>query len=466
MRLKAVYKKHKVPQLCGNPLTEALAIIYDKEALMKSVEQKIEAVEFWSLETIYQQTILQGFAQIHVSTPQFYSLYSKLISLLLHTYGQVHPFSADSNRNKYKLASFTNDRKAKWKPNVHLAGRTTASSLIVHGLSGVGKTTEIRAALSCITQVIEHHQYNGHHYRQDQLVWISIDLPSTPSIKALALNFFLAVDNALGCTNYYEEWSKKSNASVDRHLNAMRQVAIVHELGLVHIDELQFMLKYAKSKDSPTLQTLEALFNKIGIPIILSCTTQGLALFDMCSSPMGLMQDMTTTRRMLNDREYKFDVHKITSPYFKRLFDALFPKFLLWPGTTLNEEFFHKFHLLSCGLPAIMTRLAHMYHETHLQLRARSSGRVPSATKLLESVYEHQFRLIDPALTQLRRNRIEQYEKVLTNDGEGKAAFTDNEKKHRAKKESKALRVQKGGLYDKDVAVKPLANSIIQNGFK
>jgi hypothetical protein len=452
MRMIAEYKPHPVAKYCGNPLTEALTIIGDKITLLANVERKIEKVDFWTLDPIYQQALLQGFEQIHIPTPQFGSLYNKFMSLLLHTYSQVHPFSAANQKNKYELASYTTDSKALWIRELQLTGRTTAPSIIVHGLSGIGKTTEIRTALSCIPQVLEHHNYNGRQYRQDQLVWISIDLPSTPSIKALALNFFLAVDNALGCTVYYDEWSKKANASVDKHLNAMRQIAMVHELGLIHIDELQFMLRYSKSKDSPTLQMLEALFNKIGIPIILSCTTQGLALFDMSSSSTGLMQDMTTTRRMLNDREYKFDIHKINSPYFKALYNSFFPDFLQWPGIALDEDFFKRFHFFSCGLPAIMARLAHMYHETHLQLRERNSTKIPSCVELLEHVYKHQFKLIDPALKQLRRNQAAQYEAAITNDGKEKASFSDSEKKQKNNKKklqsTVATEIQKGGMYD------------------
>jgi energy-coupling factor transporter ATP-binding protein EcfA2 len=462
----ATYQPHPIARFCGNPLTEALTFIDDKTLLLKSVERQLEIINFWALAPIYQQAVLQDFARVHIPTPQFYSLYSKFMSLLLDTYSQAHPFSTASQKDKYHISSFINDKKASWVQNIEMAGRTTAPSILITGPTGVGKTTEVRFALGCIPQVIEHHNYNGRHYRQDQLVWISIDLPSTPSIKALALNFFLAVDEALGCTSYHDEWSKKANTSVDRHLNGMRQIAVIHELGLIHIDELQFMLKYAKSKDSPTLQMLEALFNKIGIPIILSCTTQGLTLFDMPSSPNGLMHDMTTTRRMLSDREFKFDIHKVTSPYFRSLYDAFFPNFLQFKDTVLDEAFFLKFHSLTCGLPAIMSRLAHLYHETHLQLRERGSRKIPTCIELLEHVYKHQFKLIDPALRQLRRNQISQYEAVITNDGKEKATFTDKESKVvKSQNKSVPLSVNKGGIFDEHAANITEINTGFTNGF-
>jgi len=467
MRVIAQYNKHPVPQFCGNPLTEALSICIDKDVLLKKVEKTIDVKGFWKLDAIYQQAILQEFANIHIPAPQFGSLYSKFMSLLLHAYSQIHPFSALNTKNKYHLATLMTDSKLDWELNVAMFGRTTAPSLMVQGPSGIGKTTEIRLALSCIPQVLEHHNYNGRHYRQDQLVWISIDLPSTPSLKALALNFFLAVDNALGCTTYYEEWSKKAKTSVDQHLIGMRKVAIVHELGLIHIDELQFMLKYAKSKDSPSLQILEALFNKLGIPLILSCTTQGLALFDASYTDNSLMPDFTTTRRMLNDREFKFDLHKANSPHFKNLFSAFFPLFLQWEETSLDELFYQKFHFLTCGLPAVMSRLAHLYHETHVQLRRRGSGKkVPSCIDLLEHVYKHQFKLIDPALKQLRRNQVTQYEASITGGGIGKAVFSDVEKKRQKKaKKDVVVEIKKGGMFDDHASHPKSLSTDIANGF-
>jgi hypothetical protein len=466
MRIRAIYNKHPVRHFCGNPLTEALSIFPNMSVLLKKVEKTLDVTDFWELDLIYQQAILQEFANIHIPAPQFDALYSKFMALLLYSYSQVHPFSADNQKNKYKMALLMGDPEAKWDHNIQMSGTTTAPSVVVQGPSGVGKTTEIRCALASIPQVIEHHKYEGREYRQDQLVWISIDLPSTPSLKALALNFFLAVDTALGITNYYKEWSKKWRNSVDSHLIGMQQVALVHELGLMHIDELQFMLKYAKSDKSPSLQILEALFNKLGIPLVLSCTTQGLALFDSLHTEKTLTPDITTIRRMLNDREFKFDVYKAKSSHFKNLFHAFFPDFLQWPGDSLDENFYLKFHFLTCGLPAVMSRLAHLYHETHIQLRDKGKAVLPNNLELLEVVYKHQFKLIDPALILLRRNLTTQYEAALIKGSASKAVLSDTDKHKQNKEKSIAVaEVSKGGMFDEHISAPSSVTTHIANGF-
>jgi hypothetical protein len=466
MRTKANYKKHPLPSANGNPLVEALHVYDDMNLLLDEIQQTLDVDDFWSMNTIYQQALLQDFARIYVPAPQFAGLYNKFMALLINNYSRSNPFSAKHSATKYELARVKGSATNSGLNTSSSLNRTTAPTLMVHGLSGMGKTTEILAVLSCIPQVIEHHKYNGRYYRQDQLVWLSIDLPATPSIKALALNFFLAVDKALGNTDYYGEWSKKNNSSVDKHLNGVRQVASVHELGLIHIDELQFMLKYAKSKDSPTLQVLEALFNKLGIPLILSCTNQGLELFEMPASRNDVLVDMTTTRRMLNDRDFNFALHRESSLHFNDLFEAFFPTGLQWPGIQLGEDFRRKYFELSCGLPAIMSRLAHLYHETHMQLRERSSKQLPKPVQLLEYVYKHQFKLIDPALRQLRQNNIKQYENLVTQEGQHKAAFSDKEKPAmKQKREKKMPIVKKGGMFDAHKVSTTSLESDIKRGF-
>jgi hypothetical protein len=169
---------------------------------------------------------------------------------------------------------------------------------------------------------------------------------------------------------------------------------------------------------------------------------------------------------MLTDREFRFDIHKSTSPYFKSLCNAFFPDFLQFEDTVLDDVFFVKFHFLTCGLPAIMSRLAHLYHETHLQLRERGSRKIPNCIELLEFVYKHQFKLVEPALQQLRRNQVSQYESVITNDGKEKATFSDKEKQVvNSLNKSVPLAVKKGGLFDEHVASITELNNGFNNGF-
>lgn len=412
--MEASYQLLPLPNSQGNPLVEALHFLCDPQFQEQVVSGHCQwcPPDYWKLSKIYRVAMLEALNQIHVPAPQLEILYEKIVSHLLNSYSHRNPFCADSNRLKYSLAVALKEKKVVAPVTV-----TTAPTMLVHGLSGAGKTTAIRSILKGIPQVIFHQEYSGKPYQQSQLLWITMDLPATPSIKALALNFFRAIDKALGKDEYYPAWSKRNRDSVDQHITGMQLVAQTHELGLVHIDEMQFMKGYAKSKDTPSMTVLEAIFNKLGIPMLLSTTTAGLQLFRAEYSANG-GADFTMTRRMLNDREIQFKPLTKDSSQYKRFIEALFPRDILLNCTALSAEFIDRFHLLSCGLPAIMLRLAKQHHEILVQ-RAEKKGADCVSTddvKLLLSVYKNQFSLIDPALSSLRRGLADEYEKQIPQD--------------------------------------------------
>lgn len=414
--MDAIYETLPLPNCAGNPLVESLNFLFKPEFQMSVMAGDSHWCPpgFWQMPKLFRLTVLGDLNRIHVPAPQLETLYEKIVSHLINSYCLRNPFTADSNRIKYALAVALKDKR-----QVAPIVLTTAPTMLVQGPSGTGKTSAIRRALNGIPQVIFHSEYSGKTYKQAQLLWISIDLPATPSIKALALSFFYAVDKAVG-TDYYKEWSKRNRDSVDQHITGMQLAAQLHELGLVHIDEMQFMLNYARSKDTPSMTVLEAIFNKLGIPMLLSTTTAGLKLFAADYSENG-GADITIARRMLNDREIQFKPLAKNSPQFVSFFDALFPTTSLLNCSELSSNFVDHFYQLSCGLPAIMLRLAKQYHEIFTQIVDKKGSNSTSTddVKLLLSVYKNQFGLIDHALTCLRRGMLDEYEKNVSSQSAG-----------------------------------------------
>lgn len=430
MKTEAIYRKHPIESLNGNPLTEAVEVIANKDELT----QKLTFIpcckeSLADVPAVYQQVLLERLETIHVPAPYLHSMYNKFMGLILDGYSKYLPYSAETNRLQMAIAMAA--RKGELVEE-KLITRTTAPSVFVHGHSGVGKTKGIRSVLKVIPQVIQHNKFEDKIFRQDQLVWISLDMPSTPSTKGLALNFFKAVDEALD-TDFYEQWKDKSNFSVDRHLSQMQSIALTHHLGLVHIDELQFMLKYKNSKNAPSFTTIEALFNKLGIPIVLSSTTTGREMFlSDTKSP-----DFTVTRRLLTNREYQFSLYSLESSFFNSFFDALFPESFCTDGKKPNEQFKQVFWYLTCGLPAMMTRLAILHHETVVTMRAKNTYKASKYFtgnfELLKSVYSNQFSLISGALDNLRAGNIDLFEDGVNKHDEKEHSLTNVEVKQASK---------------------------------
>jgi len=424
--INAHYIKHPVDEFNGNPLTESIQVIEGKDEIFQKLT-RIPVTDIENLSSFYQMSRIGALRNLHVPHQCSAALYHKIMELTLNCYSTRNPLDSHSVRTIYTVA-----QQAKKNTYIkdNIPGVTTAPSCLAHGPSGSSKSTTIKNVLSLIPQVIQHTTYEGEPFRQDQLVWVSLDCPSTPSPKALASNFFKAVDRALG-TNYNDTW-EKSKLSVDARFGNMQLIALTHCIGFVHIDELQFLLSYAKTKDAPTLQTIEALFNKIGIPVLITTTSAGLALFEGTEAACNDAPNLTTPRRMLSEWEFKFNTYPLASTDFNNLIEALYPRSLCSGGNTLDESFRKTFHHLSAGLPAVMTRLARLNHEYAIKLKSEKT----ICEKLLQKIYRSQFSLLDKALTYLRSGNIPAYEKEAPRTEDGNVNWSTNNNLQDNKKEA------------------------------
>jgi hypothetical protein len=423
--LFATYRKHPDPQLNGNPLIEALDVMLNKEDVLSKLHRPHPtANSFQSLPNFYKKTQLNHFRKVISPHQTSFYMYHKFMELILCGYIDRNPLTASDIRLRTTIGE--NAQKGAYDDSLNLTfGMTSAPSCVITGISGASKTTTARSVLSLIPQVIQHKEFEGQPFMQKQLTYVSFDCAATKSPKALALSFFAAVDKVLG-TQYFQQWERRSKDSVERFYANMQLVAAKHHIGLIHIDEVQFFLKHIGSSTSPDLAVIESLFNKIGIPVILSCTLEGLDLFEpVPSSDSTKLPDITTTRRMLSEREFVFGTYSLESPEFEEIYKEFFPESICLGGVP-SKEFKLRFHRLSVGIPAIINRLARLHHEQIIITKKHSTDDIDT----LNSVYKSQFRHIDFALEQIRNSNLNEsptpqqlknYEKELPRKNNGNA---------------------------------------------
>ncbi|RYY02351.1 MAG: hypothetical protein EOO53_12235 [Gammaproteobacteria bacterium] len=414
------YIKHPIEEFNNNPLTESLQVIETKVEITQLLT-RVPTTDIDNLSSFYRNARIGQLRNLHIPHHCSEFMYHKIMELILCGYSTKNPLDSKMTRAMYSVANSAKDKNYLTNGVPEL---TTAPSCLAHGPSGSSKSTTIRNTLSLIPQLIRHTSYNNVPFRQDQLVWISFDCAATASPKALALNFFKAVDKVLG-TNYYDIWLTKNKLSVEAHFGNMQLIAITHCVGFVHIDELQFLLSYARTKDSPTLQTIEALFNKIGIPVLLTTTSAGLGLFKSTEPAMGNIPNLTTPRRMLSEHEFKFNAFSLQSDEFNRLYDALYPPGLCVGRVLPGADFKKCFHSLSAGLPAVMTRLARLNHEYIWRLAKKETG----DEQFLEGIYKSQFSIINEALKHLKNGDIKGYENAVPRGKNGNPIWTNDDAK-------------------------------------
>lgn len=137
------------------------------------------------------------------------------------------------------------------------------------GPSGMGKTTVAKAALGMLPQVVDHVEPATFK----QLVFLRIECPSSGSPKQLCIAFLEAVDKVLG-TDYYRKFS---GVAADHLMLRVAHVAQLHRLGLLVVDEIQF-LNDAKVGKEDVLNFLTTLVNVINVPVMLVGTTASFSL--------------------------------------------------------------------------------------------------------------------------------------------------------------------------------------------
>jgi hypothetical protein len=95
----------------------------------------------------------------------------------------------------------------------------------------------VKRILNTYPQAIRHCQYKDRQLSMFQLVWLMLQTPHDGSIKALARQFFIEVDNLLG-TQYAAAYAGPRVTAEDM-LVSMARLAGLLNLGVLVIDEIQ-----------------------------------------------------------------------------------------------------------------------------------------------------------------------------------------------------------------------------------
>jgi hypothetical protein len=171
--------------------------------------------------------------------------------------------------------------------------RAPAFGSAVEGLSGTGKT---EACLRCLnlfpSQVFVHDKFPRLVGSSQQVVWLSVDAPSSGKASDLARGLMMEWDRTTGGNRFAEALARRKLDGM-RMLDEWRQVAIANFLGILHIDEVQNFFKLSTLEQrrkrtsgsaAPQLSIVEdqcikwilTLMNTWQIPLLLSGTPDGI----------------------------------------------------------------------------------------------------------------------------------------------------------------------------------------------
>ena len=388
-RVVAVYQTAKLSAYQGNPLIEALpplnSFLNDSSALKGSLRCTIEDIHLNGVERAHCICrIIDDFFQ---PLSQHIQLHERLSLMIRGGYVGRNPETGDWAKhiqNGYERV-ISGDLKAIKFTDVN----STAQSMTLIGCSGNGKTTAMKQLLSLYPQVIYHPDRNF-----EQVVYLKIDCSHDGSLKELCLNFFRAMDRALGTTNYQKQYSTSKRPSIETLLAAMAQVANSHAVGVLIIDEIQHLSRSRSGGSEKMLNFFVTLVNTIGLPVILVGTPRAREIFeaDMRSARRGSGLGAIFWDPMEEGRDWKALTDKLWSLQWLQKRDEV-----------LSDEIRALWYDLSQGVLDIVVKLFVL-----CQLRAIATRVERITPKLMQQVYQDELKPVHPMLAALRSGDVEE----------------------------------------------------------
>lgn len=303
---------------------------------------------------------------------------------------------------------------------------TSATGITILGYSGSGKSTTIKRTLRLYPKVFYHPE-------EDilQITYITVECPHTGLLKDLCLSILKAIDDLLG-TNYYDEFAPRRGHMSKNDL--LVQVAIlVHKycIGMIIIDELQFLTDAKQEPPEQMLNYFVSLINCVGVPIVRIGTNKAVKLID--KGMKHVRRAYLFTWDLMNEDSEDWNI------FFEGVFEAH------WTKTKIdcdpeNENFIAIKKTYFKRTQGVADLCIKLHKVVQWRLMALGGGEVITP-EIVNSVADEIFVIVQPILdaielarTQGRTDLLEQFDDIKSFD------TAPYEQKYQALLEAKQLR--------------------------
>ncbi|OXS75824.1 ATP-binding protein [Domibacillus enclensis] len=472
---KAQYKQQVLSEYKQNPFIEALPPIFTENDVLERfmVAPRITSQDK-AQETNIRYHILKRIKTFIQPLPIHFEVERKLATLIRGGYLARNPL----NKTYFERLRVLNELQAEEKKSLRDIDqrlnyiRSTADSLSIIGISGIGKTTAIERLLLMYPQVIKHDEYNGHPFNRTQIVWLKIDCPYDGSLSTLCKSFFKAIDDLLG-TRYLEKFGYLNRVTSTMLLH-MTSLASMYGIGVLVIDEIQHLL-HAKNDQEEMLNFFVTLSNTVGIPTILIGTTKAEKLFK---------GNFRQARRAASEGSIFWDRMKEDSEEWQFFLETLWELNCLKQCSELTEEVKKTFYEECQGITAIAVNLFILAQERALFDESNPNEVLISRT--IKQTAKKDMKMIQPMLKAVRTNNwrdMMKYEDIMFSldevmlqhkrdtelTGRIQEAFRERKKtmdfKRRDTTESLVVELFSLGIFDslKEADMKKLVQKIVEN---
>ena len=386
-KLQAIYRETGVQAYQGNPLIEALPLLQEsvESAVLLKSPFKLGKSDLQSSRVVRAHTVCRIPDDYFQPTKLHVALSERISVMIRGGYVGRNPKTGDWQ--KHLQNGYERVQKGELGAFRFEEAKSTAQSMSLIGCSGSGKTTSLQRILATYPQVIYHPELN-----LEQVVYLKVDCSHNGSLKEICLNFFRALDRALG-SNYERRYGLKRHG-IETMLALMAQIANTHALGLLVIDEIQHLSRSRSGGSQEMLNFFVTMVNTIGVPILLIGTPKAREIFeaDLRSARRGagfgaLFWD---PMEQMHDGRMNNEWVAFTNNLWKL-------QLLQRKDLVLSDEIREVWYELSQGILDIVVKLFVL-----AQLRALALGSERITSGLLRAVYNEELKPVHPMLEALR----------------------------------------------------------------
>jgi len=404
---EAVYKPQFLPEYENNPFLEALPPIFNEDDVLdrfmvtprisKEDKQKDVNIRYHVLKRV--KNSIQPLP-IHSEVER------RLSTLIRRGYLARNPLDKTFFERLKVLHELREDEEQAHKYIDERLNyiRSTADSLSIIGISGIGKTTAIERLLLMYPQVIKHDIYKGEPFNRTQIVWLKIDCPYDGSLSTLCKSFFKAIDDLLG-TRFLEKFGYLNRVTSTMLLH-MTSLASMYGIGVLVIDEIQHLL-HAKNDQEEMLNFFVTLSNTVGIPTVLIGTSKAQQLFK---------GNFRQARRAASDGAIIWDRMDEQSEEWEFFLETLWKLQCFKTRSELTEDVKKTFYDECQGITSVAVNLFILAQERVLFDERNELEKLTS--KVIRKTAKEDMKIIQPMLKAIRNNdfaAMYKYEDIMIN---------------------------------------------------
>ncbi|WP_243447364.1 ATP-binding protein [Clostridium tetani] len=401
---KANYKIQSIEEYSNNPFIEALPNIFSEDDVIDrfSVIPRINEKDR-NMESNLRYHIIKRAKNFVQPLPVHFTVERRLSTLIRRGYLARNPLDI-SYLQRLRILNELRDDKIyddvlleKRMSNI----RSTADSMAIIGISGIGKTTAMERLLLMYPQIIKHEEYKGKNFSRTQIVWLKIDCPYDGSLSTLCKSFFKAIDDLLG-TRYLEKFGYANRVTSTMMLH-MTSLASIYGIGVLVIDEIQHLLN-SKNDMEEMLNFFVTLSNTVGIPTVLIGTSKAQKIFK---------GNFRQARRAASEGSIMWDRMDKESDEWNFFLETLWDFQCLKEDTVLTNQIKNVFYDECQGITAVAVNLFILAQE-----RALSEEKEKITLNILRTTAKEDLHMIQPMIKALRNNNmleVMKYEDISIN---------------------------------------------------